>query len=124
MFRADVGMVEGFGFLACERQHFFDAWSIRNITDHLGFRARADLLLHLHAHGLEIETHLLQNVHGHSLPQFNESQKEVFSADVVVIKAVGLFASKRQNLLSARREIIHYSMARQSSHRPIPSPSY
>src|SRR5437773_10326806 len=110
-------MVEGFGFLACERQHFFDAWSIRNITDHLGFRARADLLLHLHAHGLEIETHLLQNVHGHSLPQFNESQKEVFIADAVVITSVCLFSSKRQNWSIATREIIHYSTARQSSQR-------
>src|SRR5205823_12699071 len=117
-------MVEGFGFLACKRQHFFDTRGIRNITDHLGFRAGADLLLHLHAHGLEIETLLLQNVHGHPLPQFNESQKEVFGADVVEVKAVGLFASTRRNLSSARRESIHYLMARQSSHRPIPSPSY
>ena len=36
----------------------------------------------------------------------------MLGADVVVIKAVGLFAGKRQNLLSARCEIIHYSMAR------------
>ena len=36
----------------------------------------------------------------------------MFGADVVVIKAVGFLASKRQNLLSARCEIIHYSMAR------------
>src|SRR4030095_15367610 len=120
----DVGMVEGFGFLPCERQHFFHTRGIRNITDHLGFGARANLVLDLHAHGLEIETHLLQNVYSHSLPQFNESQKEVFGADVVVIKAVGLLASKRQNLLRARRKIIHYSMARHASHCPIPSPSY
>src|SRR6266566_6837709 len=117
-------MIERLGFLAGERQHFLDARSIRNVTDHLSFRPGADLLLYFHAHGLEIETHLLQNVHGHALSEFNEPQKQVLGADVIVIKAVGLLASKRQNLLSARREIIHYSMARESSHCPTPSPPY
>ena len=117
-------MIERFGFLPSERQHFLHAWRVRDIADHLGLRARADLLLHFHAHCLKVETHLLQNVHRNPLPQFNEPQKEMLGADVVVIKAIGLLASKRQDLLSAGREIIHCSMVRQSSHCPIPSPSY
>ena len=112
MFRADVRVIECLGFLPGECQHFLNARRIWDIADHLRFRSRAHLLLHFHAHGLKIETHLLQDVHGHPLPQFDQSQKQMFGADVVVIKAVGFLASKRQNLLSARCEIIHYSMAR------------
>jgi hypothetical protein len=41
-----------------------------------------------------------------------------------VVKPIGFFASKRQNLLSPGCEIIHRSMALQPSHRPIASPSY
>ena len=105
-------MIERFGFLAGERQHFLNPWRVRNVADHFRLRPRADLLLHFHAHSLKIETHLLQNVYRHPLPQFDQAQEQMFGADVVVIKAVGLLAGKRQNLLSARCEIIHYSMAR------------
>ena len=118
VFRADIRMIKRFGFLAGERQHFLNTRRIWNVADHLGFRSRADLLLHLHAHGLKVETHLLQDVHGYSLSQFDETQEQMFGADVVVIKAVGLLAGKRQHLLSARCEIIHYSMA--SAIEPLP----
>src|SRR5437762_2196515 len=83
-----------------------NARSIGNVADHLGFRSRADLFLHFHAHSLEIETHLLQNVHRNSLPQFDEAQKQMLGAYVVMVKPVRFFASKRQNLLSPRCEII------------------
>src|SRR6266576_2350679 len=39
MFCTDVRMIERLGFLARERQYFFDARSIRNVADHLGFRS-------------------------------------------------------------------------------------
>src|SRR5947199_9348450 len=69
MFCTDVRMIERLGFLARKRQYFFDARSIRNVADHLGFRSGADLFLHLHPYGLQIETHLLQAVDSYSLPQ-------------------------------------------------------
>ena len=75
MFGTNVGMIERLGFLAGEREYFLNARSIRNIANHLGLRSRANLLLHLHAHGLKIETHLLQNVHRYALSQFDESQE-------------------------------------------------
>ena len=76
------------------------------------------MLFDFHAHGLKIEAHLLQNVYRYPLPQFNEAQEQMFRADVVVIEAIGFLASKRQNLLSARREIIQYSM--DSAVEPVP----
>src|SRR5437762_12650552 len=39
MFRTDVRMIERLGFLARQRQYFFDARSIRNVPNHLGFRS-------------------------------------------------------------------------------------
>src|SRR5437867_4776909 len=111
-------MIERLGFLAGKREDLLHSRRVRNIAHHLGFRAGADLLLDFHAHGLKIETHLLQNVYRHPLPQLDEPQEQMFGADVVVIKAIGFLASKRQNLLSARREIIHYSMA--SAVEPLP----
>ena len=39
VFGPDVRMIERLGFLARERQHFFDARSVRNVPDHLGFRS-------------------------------------------------------------------------------------
>ncbi len=39
--------------------------------------------------------------------------------DVIMIEAVGFLAGKRQNLLGARREIIHCFAARESIRSPI-----
>src|SRR5439155_9062738 len=114
----EIGMVERLGFLAGKREYILHSRRVRDIADHLGFRAGTDLFLDFHAHGLKIETHFLQNVYRHPLPQFDEPQEQMLGPDVVVIKTVGFFASKRQNLLSARREIIHYSMA--SAVEPFP----
>ena len=124
VFGADVGMIERFGFLAGEGQDFFHARRVGNVSDHLGFRSRANLLLHFHSHGLQIETHFLQNVHRHALPQLDQSQKQMLGADVIVVEAVGLLASERQDLLCPWCEIIHCSMARPSRHCPTPPPSY
>src|SRR2546429_10028728 len=93
------------------RKHFFDTGLIGNIPDDLVSRSGPALFLHLHADGLKIETHLLQDIHRHALAEFDESQKQMLSADVVVVKPVGFLASKRQNLLSPGCEIIHCSMA-------------
>src|SRR5437667_904874 len=117
-------MIERLGFLPREGQHFFYARCVRDVADHFCLRSGTDLLLHLHPYRLEIETHLLQNVHGHALAKLDESQKQVLGAHIVVVESVGFLASKRQNLLSPRCKIIHYSMVRSSSHCLTPLPSY
>src|SRR4029077_9570293 len=89
VFGADVRMIKRLRFFACQRQHFFDARRIGNVTYDLGFRPRADLFLHLHADGLKIEPHLLQDVNRHALAKFDESQKQMLRTDVVVVKPVG-----------------------------------
>ena len=83
-----------------------------HVADHLCLRPGTDLFLHFHSHRLEIEAHLLQDIHSHALPQLDQAEKQMLGADVVVVEAVGFLSSKRQNLLSSRCEIIHYSMVR------------
>ena len=104
---ADVGMIERFGFLAREREDFLHPRRVGNVADHLGFRAGADLLLDFHPHGLEIEPHLLEDVHRHALAELDQAEQQMLGADVIVIEAVGFFAGERQNLLGPRCEIIH-----------------
>jgi len=49
----------------------------------------------------------LQDVYCHALAELDQPKKQVLGAHVVVVKPVGFLASKRQNLLSSRCEIIH-----------------
>ena len=73
---ADVGMIERLRFLAGEREHLLHARRVGNVADHLRFRAGADLLLDLHADGLEVEAHLLQNVDGDALPELDQAEQQ------------------------------------------------
>jgi len=43
--------------------------------------AGADLLLDFHADGLQVETELLQNVHGDTLAELNQAEQQVFRSD-------------------------------------------
>ena len=122
MLGADVGMIERLGLLAREREHFFHARRVGNVPNHFRLRSGADLLLDFHPHRFEIETHLLENVDGNALAKLDQAEQEMLGPDVIVVEAVGFFASERQNLLSARREIIHWFAARDSIRFPIPSP--
>ena len=117
-------MIERLGFFTGKGEHFFHSRSVGDVAYHLGFGSGANLLFHFHAHGLKIEPHFLQNVHRHALPQFDQTKKQMLRAHVIVIEPVGLLASKRQDLLSARSKIIHRSTARQPNHCPTPSPFY
>ena len=105
---ADIGMIQRLGFLAGQREHFLHARRVGNVADHLGLRAGADLFLDFHPDGLEIEPHLLQNVDRHALAQLDQAEQKMLGADVIVVEAVRFFASKREHLLGARSEIIHY----------------
>ena len=88
------------------------------LPDHLGLRAGADLLLDLHADGLEVEPHLLQHVDGDALAELDQAEQKMLGADVVVVEAVGFLAGQRQDLLGAGGKIIHRLMA--SAAAPLP----
>ena len=85
---AHVGVVEALGLLARQGEHLLDARRVRNVPDHLGLGSAADLLFDLHAHGLHIETHLLQHVHGNSLAEFDQTEQQVLRAHVIMVEAV------------------------------------
>ena len=121
---ADVGMIERLRFLAGERENFFHARRVRNVADHLGLRPGADLLLDFHPHGFEVETHLLQDVDGHALPELDQAEQQMLGPDVIVVEAVGFLAGERQDLLGSRREIIHCFAARESIRSPTLVPLY
>ena len=55
---ADVGMVERLGLLAGQGEDLLHARGVGDVAGHLGLRAGADLLLDLHADGLEVEAHV------------------------------------------------------------------
>ena len=78
------------------------------LPDHLGLRAGADLLLHFHADGLEIEPHLLEHIDGDALAELDQPEQEMLGAHVIVVEAVGLLPGEGQNLLRAWCEIIHH----------------
>src|SRR5881394_2899952 len=105
-------MIERLGFFAREREYFFDARRVWHVPDHLRLRAGTDLFLYFHPDRLEIEPHLLQDVHGHPLAQLDQTEKQMLGADVVMVETIGFLASKRQNLLGSRCKIIHWWMVR------------
>src|SRR6476660_7821141 len=68
----------------------------------------ADMLLHFHANRLEIEPHILQHIDCYALSKFDQSEQQVFSSHVVMVKPLCLLARKRQDLLGTLSKIIHY----------------
>ena len=85
-------MLERFRLLAGEGEHLLHARRVGNVAGHLVLLTGADLLLDLLADSLEIQPHLLKNIHGNSLAQLDEAQQEMLGANVVVIEAVSLLA--------------------------------
>ncbi len=59
VFRAHVGVVQGFGLFAGQGEHLLYSGSVGDIAGDLGIRPGAHLLFHLHADGFQIEPHLL-----------------------------------------------------------------
>ena len=105
---ADVGMVERLGLLAGEREHLLHARRVGDVADHLLLRAGADLLLHLHADGFEVEAHLLQHVDGDALAELDQPEQQMLGADVVVVEAVRFLAGEGEDLLGAGGEVVHH----------------
>ena len=58
--------------------------------------------------GLQIEAHFLQYIDSHPLAQFDQTQKQMFCANVVVVEPIGLFPREGQHLLGSGCEIIHH----------------
>ena len=108
MLGADIGMVERLRFLAREREDLLHARRVGNVADHLRLRAGADLLLDLHADGLEVEPHLLEDIDGDALAELDQPEQQVLGAHVVVVEAVGFFAGECQDLLRAWCEVVHH----------------
>src|SRR5437588_4132829 len=98
-------MIERLCFLAGERENFLHPRRVGNVADDFCLRTRADLFLHFHSYGLEIESHFLEDIDRDTLAELDQSEQQMLGADIIVVEAVGLFASELQDLLSARSEI-------------------
>ena len=80
-------------------------WLINAGKQHVTLRDGAAIVGH--ADSFEIQTHLLQNIDGHALAQFDQSEQKVFGAEKIVVKPVGFFPRESQHLLRARSEVAH-----------------
>ena len=80
MFGAHVGVIEILCLFLRQRDHLFDARGVRDVAGHFLVGPGAHLLLHFQADGLQIETHLLEHIHGHALPEFDQTQQQMFGA--------------------------------------------
>ena len=110
MLGADIGMLQALGLLAGEGENLLHARGVGNVPGHLGLGTGADLFLHLHANGLEVEAHFLKDIYGDTLAELDETEEEVLGADIVVIEAVGLLAGEGENLLGAWSEVVHHCL--------------
>src|SRR6266436_9312564 len=91
-----------------ERLRFFAAWRIWNIPDHFGFGMGSNMFLDLHPDGLQIESHLLQNVHCYALAKFDQAEQKVLCTHIIVVEAVRFFARERQHLLRTWCKVVHH----------------
>ena len=110
MLGSDVRMVECLGLLVCESEHFFHPWSIGNISSRFLGRTGSNFFFHLHAYGLEFETHPFEDVDRDPLAEFDQTKQQMLSADVGVVESVCFFTSKSEDLLSAWGEVVHESL--------------
>src|SRR4030095_13280968 len=105
-------------------ENLFHPRCVRNVAHHFCFRTGPDLFLHFHPHGLKIESHLLHNAHRHTLAQLDQAEQKMLGPDVVMVEAIRFFTRKLKDLLGARREVIHFSPARNYPWVPAPAPLY
>src|SRR6476646_9054827 len=69
------------------------------------------MLLDLPANPLQVEPHPLQHIDCYALSEFDQSEQQVFSSHVVVVKPLCLLARKRQDLLGTWSKIVHYCVS-------------
>jgi hypothetical protein len=50
----------------------------------------------------------VEDIDGDALAEFDQSEQDVFGADVVVVETICLFAGEGEDLLGAWGEVIHH----------------
>src|SRR3989344_6154823 len=108
MFGADARTVEGIGLLGGESQDLLHTWRIGNIADRFLIRPDPDLLLDLHPHDLEVNTHYPKHVDRHALAELDEPQEQVFRSHEIVVEAIGFLARKCKCLRRVWCEFSHF----------------
>src|SRR5215469_444905 len=68
---------------------------------------RTNMLLHLPANSLQIESHPLQHIDCYALSKFDQSQQQVFRSHVGAVEPLGLLERKRQDLFGTWSKITH-----------------
>src|SRR3954464_15245477 len=107
MFGAHVSMIQRLGFVGGQREDLLYAGRIGNVADDLLVRAGADLLLDFHADGLEIKAHFLEDIDRDALAELDQAEQQMFGADEIMVKAVGLLTRQSEHLLRPGRKIVH-----------------
>lgn len=74
MFRAYVAMIQLLGFLTRKGKNLLNAGGVWDVSGRLGLWTHADLFFHRRADRLQIKTHLLENIHGHTLTEVNQAE--------------------------------------------------
>ena len=101
MLGADVVMVEVSGLFHRVLDDFLRPRRLRQLThrDHIG--PALHQLLHLQPDLAQIDVEVLQDVGGHSAPLFDQSQQDMFRADILVVEPLGLLV-RQLHYFSAR----------------------
>src|SRR5262245_53128831 len=99
VFGAKVSMVKRFGFLGGQGEHFVNARRVRNIADGVFVGACPDLPLDFPPDGVEIDAHFLEYIDGDALPEIDQTEQNMLSADKVMIESLCLLPSESQSLL-------------------------
>src|SRR5690348_13739647 len=107
MFSADVSMVERFSLFHCQSENLFHPRRIRRDSKGTLISSCSDLFLDFGSNGLQIDAHFVENINSAALPQANQTEQHAFGSNKMMVKTVGLFSRKRQDLLRPRRKVAH-----------------
>ncbi len=77
------------------------------LSNHFLVWASPHLFLDFKANRLQVQAEFLEDIDCHPLPELNQTEQQVFGANKVMVKPIGLFARQSEDLLSSGREIIH-----------------
>ncbi len=102
---ADVVVTEAAGLVDGELDDALGAGRQPDLADDRPVAA-ADDELDGRAHLGQLDVHVLEHARGHALALADEAEQEVLGADVVVVEALRLVLSERQDLARAVRELV------------------
>ena len=91
--------------MAAISRTFFQPRSQRTGTVDLRGTAHTEALFDFHAELLQIESERLQNFDGDTLVECQNTQQQVFCADMIVVQAFCLAVGKQQDLPPPRSQI-------------------